>query len=417
MSQRLIQNKNSFDQETAPEEMTTPQGWLDQFSDGLARLQPVDWLRYLGLVAWGLAAVVLLILPRLLPEPAETSAVVGWWSALVLFLLAFIHPAIRQQQRSPLWLRITLLAIMSGSALAINYFTQSTLGIILVMVVAVVLPWLLPAILGVAWVCALALVLGLWVVLSPEGSLLLALVFVITSLGLVLFPFIASLLALQQVQARSDLRRVNAQLVATQALLAENTRIAERVRISRDLHDLIGHHLTALHLNLEVASHTSEGQAKEHVNKAASVARQLLADVREVVTDLRSADQVDLRQALETLAQGVPELRIHLDIPEALAQTDPQRAQALLRCAQELITNTVRHAQAQALWMSLEASDDGGVALIARDDGQGTQELMPGNGINGMRERLKELGGRLDIATGPNVGFRVRAWLPKEMSG
>ena len=397
--------------------MTTPQGWFDQLSDGLARLQPVDWLRYLGLVAWGLAAVVLLILPRLLPEPADASSVVGWWSALVLFLLAFIHPAIRQQQRSPLWLRITLLAIMSASALAINYFTQSTLGIILVMVVAVVLPWLLPAILGVAWVCALALVLGLWVVLSPEGSLLLALVFVITSLGLVLFPFIASLLALQQVQARSDLRRVNAQLVATQALLAENTRIAERVRISRDLHDLIGHHLTALTLNLEVASHTSEGQAKEHVNKAASVARQLLGDVREVVTDLRSVDEVDLRQALETLAQGVPELKIHLTIPEALAQTDPQRAQALLRCAQEVMTNTVRHAQAQALWMSLEASDDGGVALVARDDGTGTQELMPGNGINGMRERLKELGGRLDISTGPNIGFRIRAWLPREIGG
>ncbi len=417
MSQRLIQNKNSFDQDTEPEEMTTPQGWFDQLSDGLARLQPVDWLRYLGLVAWGLAAVVLLILPRLLPEPADASSVVGWWSALVLFLLAFIHPAIRQQQRSPLWLRITLLAIMSASALAINYFTQSTLGIILVMVVAVVLPWLLPAILGVAWVCALALVLGLWVVLSPEGSLLLALVFVITSLGLVLFPFIASLLALQQVQARSDLRRVNAQLVATQALLAENTRIAERVRISRDLHDLIGHHLTALTLNLEVASHTSEGQAKEHVNKAASVARQLLGDVREVVTDLRSVDEVDLRQALETLARGVPELKIHLTIPEALAQTDPQRAQALLRCAQEVMTNTVRHAQAQALWMSLEASDDGGVALVARDDGTGTQELMPGNGINGMRERLKELGGRLDISTGPNIGFRIRAWLPREIGG
>lgn len=412
-----MDSKNSSNER--PDSVDTEIGWiwLNRLSDGLGQLQPVDWLRYLGLVVIGLVAVVLALFPHLLPEVPESSAVLGWWSAWVLFLLAFIHPAIRQQQRAPLWLRITLLATMSAAALAMNYFTQSTLGIILVMIVAVVLPWVLPALLGMAWVGSLALIFGLWVVLSPEGSLLLAFVFVITSLGLVLFPFIASLLALQQLQARADLRRVNAQLVATQSLLAENTRIAERVRISRDLHDVIGHHLTALTLNLEVASHTSQGQAKAHVDQAASVARQLLGDVREVVTDLRQADQVNLRQALETLTQGVPELIIHLEVPDALAQTDPRRAQALLRCAQEVITNTVRHAQASGLWISLEATADGGVALVARDDGHGAPELMPGNGINGMRERLKELGGRLDISTGPNIGFRVRAWLPKEISG
>jgi len=413
MSERLIHSKISSKSSPEPKEGEERQGWFERLSSVLGGLQPIDWLRYLGLVAWCLAALVLLIFPRLLPEPPLTSSIIGWWSGLILFLLAYVHPAMRQQQRSALWLRITLLAIMSVSALSINYFTQSTVGIILVMVVAVVLPWLLPALLGMAWVGALALAAGLWVILSPEGSLLLALVFVITSLGLVLFPFIASLLALQQVQARADVRRVNAQLMATQALLAENTRIAERVRISRDLHDVIGHHLTALTLNLEVASHTSQGQAQEHVHKAASVARLLLGDVREVVTDLRRVDQVNLKQALETLAQGVPELQIELDVPDQLAQTDPQRAQALLRCAQELITNTVRHAQAQSLSMSLAQTDDG-VVLIAQDDGAGTEELMPGNGINGMRERLKELGGRLDISTGPNIGFRVRAWLPKE---
>ena len=403
MKERAIQGKNS----------PKIHRWVDQAADALARLQPVDWLRYLGLLSWILAAIVLAIFPRLLADPPEANAVIGWWSAAILFLLAFVHPAMRQRQRSPLWLRISLLLVLSISALAINYFTQSTVGIILVMVVAGVLPWLLPALLGMAWVGALALVVGLWVVLSPEGSLLLALVFVITSLGLVLFPFIASLLALQQLQARADLRRVNAQLLATQSLLAENTRLAERVRISRDLHDLMGHHLTALTLNLEAASHSSPDEVGGHVDRAASVARVLLGDVREVVSDLRRDDQVDLRQALETLVDGVPELEIHLDIPVNLAQMDPQRAQALLRCAQEIITNAVRHAEAGALWVSL-TDDEAGLALMARDDGAGASEFIPGNGINGMRERLKELGGRLDVSTGAGLGFRVRAWLPEQ---
>ena len=412
MNKRLIQDKN-FKENNPRSGQARSRKLLVEMADWLSHLQPIDWLRYLGVLTWCLLGIALLIFPSLLSEPPATSSVIGWWSAMILFLLALVHPAVRNQQRTPLWSRTLLLLVMSGSALSINYFTQSTLGIVLVMVVAVVLPWVLPALMGVAWVGTLALVVGAWVVFSPEGSLLLAAVFVITSLGFMLFPFIASLLALQQLEARADLRRVNAQLTATQSLLAESTRIAERVRISRDLHDLIGHHLTALTLNLEAATHSKGEQASEHIDRAASLAKLLLSDVREVVSDLRSSDEVNLKASLETLAVGIADLTIHFDVDEASAYTDPKRAQALLRCAQELVTNAAKHAQARALWVSVER-DLEGIALIVRDDGSGTGELIPGNGINGMRERLKELGGRLDISTGPNLGFRVRAWLPQE---
>ena len=379
----------------------------------LGELQPVDWLRYMGFMVWLLVAIMLLVIPLASAEPPVTYRVVGWWAGAAMFLMAFLHPAVRLQLRSAFWQRVLLLAVMSLAAFAVNYFTRFGLGSLLAMVVAALLPWMLPALLGMAWVGALAVFFGGWVVFFPGVSWLLALIFILMTLALTLFPFIASLLALQQVQARADLRRVNSELLATQSLLAENTRIAERVRISRDLHDLVGHHLTALTLNLEVASHTTDGKGKAHVDKAASVARLLLADVREVVSDLRRDGQVKLKQALEVLADGVPELNIHLDIPDHLSQTDPRHAQILLRCAQEVITNAVRHANAVNLWISLESGRDG-VALRARDDGRGAHELMPGNGLNGMRERLRELGGRLDISTGPGLGFQLRAWMPLE---
>ena len=73
-------------------------------------------------------------------------------------------------------------------------------------------------------------------------------------------------------QAREEQRRLNAELRATRALLAESTRINERTRISRELHDLLGHHLTALSLNLEVASHVTEGKAQELKGEAQQVA-------------------------------------------------------------------------------------------------------------------------------------------------
>jgi signal transduction histidine kinase len=196
-------------------------------------------------------------------------------------------------------------------------------------------------------------------------------------------------------------------------LLRENTRVAERVRIARELHDVVGHHLTALTLNLQVAAHLVEGKALEHVQQAHSLAKLLLADVREVVSDMRRDDKVDLAHALQMLADGVPQPRIHLDLPSALVMTDPQRAQLLLRCAQEIITNSVRHAAARNLWIRLSTSRDG-LAMSARDDGRGVDQVRAGNGLNGMRERLAQLGGKLEIESQQGAGFTLHAWLPAE---
>jgi len=232
-------------------------------------------------------------------------------------------------------------------------------------------------------------------------------------LGISLFAFMSSVVALQQVAARDQLRKVNSELRATQALLAENTRIAERVRIARELHDLVGHHLTALTLNLEVATHLVEGKALEHVQQAHSLARLLLADVREVVSEMREDDKVDLAAALRTLVEGVPKPSVHLDLPAELGMTDPVCAQVLLRCAQEMITNSVRHAQARNFWLQLRL-DENGVALTARDDGKGVEAVMSGNGLNGMAERLRQLGGELTVESSPGAGFSLQAWVPME---
>jgi signal transduction histidine kinase len=175
----------------------------------------------------------------------------------------------------------------------------------------------------------------------------------------------------------------------------------------------VGHHLTALTLNLEVATHLVEGKGLEHVQQAHSLAKLLLVDVREVVSDMRDDDKVELASALRTLVEGVPEPRIHLDLPMELSMTDPLRAQVLLRCAQEMITNSVRHAQARNLWISL-VPDEHGVAMIARDDGRGVDAVEAGNGLKGMAERLKQLGGELKIETSPGAGFALRAWVPVE---
>ena len=81
-------------------------------------------------------------------------------------------------------------------------------------------------------------------------------------------------------------------------LLEISSRTTERLRIARDLHDLLGHHLTALSLNLEVASHLATGEANEQIEKSKAITKLLLGDVRDVVSRLRNDEPVDLGAAI-----------------------------------------------------------------------------------------------------------------------
>jgi len=111
----------------------------------------------------------------------------------------------------------------------------------------------------------------------------------------------------------------------------------------------------------------------------------------------------------------VPALDVELLLPETLRVDDPERAQVLLRCAQEIITNTVRHAGASRLSLRV-TSDEDGLRLEAKDDGRGCDAAQPGNGLRGMRERLSACGGRVDIMTAPGQGFALDVRLPLEIA-
>lgn len=226
-----------------------------------------------------------------------------------------------------------------------------------------------------------------------------------------LFVFTAQALRREAETGRA-LAESNRELRSAQAIIANTARNAERLRISRDLHDAWGHELTALGLQLEIASHVTEpARANEHVLHAKGLSRELLAKVRDVVATLRESERCDLQDALEALAKSVPAPAIHVEFAPGV-QVSPDQAHALMRCAQEAITNAVRHAEASNLWLQVTRHRDG-VRLVARNDGTARPATStPGSGLVGMRERVESLGGRLAVRRGANSGFTVDAWLP-----
>ena len=375
--------------------------------------RPIELFRYAGLFLWFCAGIPMLLMPVIYPQPLALELYIAWFMLHGLFGLMYWNLMQYLPERTTISHRLLYLSLLTGSALGISAVSQSSVGGILLLIVSVLLPWMLAIVPAVSWLIAQNILLAVSLSRIPDIILSDAATNAGFFLGISLFAFMSSVVVLRQNAARDELRRVNSELQATQSLLEENTRIAERVRIARELHDLVGHHLTALTLNLEVVTHLVDGKVLEHVQQAHSLARLLLADVREVVSDMRQDDMVNLADALHTLTEGVPKPSIHLDLPSQDVMTEPQRAQVLLRCVQEMITNSVRHARAENLWIRLSMTRDG-LAMSARDDGIGADKVAVGNGLLGMAERLKQLDGKLEIESEPGAGFALHVWLPTE---
>lgn len=400
-------------------------------------LSHVNWLRYAGLFTYGCVGIPLLrdsfdearygavfAWLRNRPLPAEISeadviALIGWWLAYIAFGVAFWFATRDLGASRTRLVRIPLLAAMNLAAVAISWFSQSGLSGILLLVIAGVLPWMLSSRAATIWaVLQNASLLPVFLGLTDEfgepiygwfDAVLQSFLY----LGFSSFTFATSVVAKDQAEAREEQRRLNSELRATRALLAESSRIAERVRIARELHDLVGHHLTVLTLNLEVASHLVSGQGQEKVRQAQSVAKLLLSDVREVVGQMREDAEIDLGAALKALTDGVPEPKVHLDLSDSLRIENPLFAHVLLRTAQELLTNCMRHAEARNFWLSLNQSKQR-IELSAHDDGRGAEAITAGNGLSGMLERFQEVGGGLNWQTAPGKGFSIEAWIPLE---
>lgn len=224
-----------------------------------------------------------------------------------------------------------------------------------------------------------------------------------------------------EAEKRRWLQVMLAERMSAEQLQAEQMRYHERTLMARELHDVVGHHLTALNLQLQLGSallkRADAAGAAAAVERARGSAAHLLADVREAVSQQRSSQRIDLSTALQALAEGVASTRIELDIAPAARDLSPRAAHALLRCVQEAVTNSVRHSRAACISIRLQvgsgpAMGDDQILVSIDDDGLGTQALRPGNGLQGMRERMSELGGGMQVQRS-RPGFRIELHCPR----
>ncbi|MEU4156122.1 sensor histidine kinase [Actinoplanes sp. NPDC026670] len=245
-------------------------------------------------------------------------------------------------------------------------------------------------------------------------------------IGLVLAVATAAV-AVEQSRSRLQAERLVTELTATQERVAELSAASERNRLARDIHDSVGHHLTAISVQLAKAEAFRERDpvaADRAVADARRAAGRALREVRESVGALR-AEPFSLAAALFALVEGLdsPDFRVVLDLTGGEGRDGEGRdgkgrdgevpgAEALYRVAQEALTNARRHADAGLVRVAVRSSGDDAV-LEVEDDGRGFEpETTAGGGLSGMRERLAALGGSVRVESSPGRGTRITARVP-----
>ncbi|MDO3387630.1 histidine kinase [Gilvimarinus sp. SDUM040013] len=202
------------------------------------------------------------------------------------------------------------------------------------------------------------------------------------------------------------------ELQATQYLLSEAAKQDERLHISRDLHDQVGHHLTALSLQLEVAIHAEPDSALQHVHRARDISRLLLSDIRATISDIRSNTEIDLKRAIENLIQPTDTSRVVLDIQDNLNLHSATLAETLFRCAQESLTNARKHSRASRIQLTI-SKDHHAYRFSYADNGAVADKPIWGNGLTGMQERIEKLDGTMSVISGEQ-GFCIAISIPNQ---
>ncbi|MFC3121295.1 sensor histidine kinase [Agaribacter flavus] len=211
-----------------------------------------------------------------------------------------------------------------------------------------------------------------------------------------LFSFIMINALKKEKQAKEQAERASRELISTQTLLKQAVEQGERLRIARNIHDLLGHHLTALSIHLQVASRKTSGSVKDNIDQCHQLSKLLLSDVRDAVSDIREKSKVDLETTIDMIKSHLPSLDIQASVDNNVVLDNIEIADCLIKCIQESITNTLKHAKATKMQVTLSQDNDS-VKMQISNDGYLPKTITLGNGLRGMQERVLNLNGEINF--------------------
>ncbi|HVW40570.1 MAG TPA: sensor histidine kinase [Amycolatopsis sp.] len=347
-----------------------------------------------------------------------------WPLAGTLFILPIVVPVVRDavQGRSPLWEGVVDLTLMAAYVACylifpLFLFAQDSMRVkVAFCAVMLAVGWALVPLAHDGSVYVLLYVLAViafglptpWVLLLDGSSLVAMGLLMVLGVGTkadggdfgTVFGVTAALFFMGRLLLTVRSLRAANEEIATLAVTAE------RERLARDLHDILGHSLTTIAVKAGLARRVLEtggdaDRAITEIREVEALSRSALTDVRATVSEYRevslSAEVVGARAALRAA-------EIEADLPHAVDNVRPDLQQTFGYVLREAVTNVLRHSGAKHVKVRL-----GRTWMEIEDDGAGAPSGVSGNGLRGLAERLAGLGGTLRAEPRPGGGFLVRA--------
>ncbi len=351
---------------------------------------------------------------------------VGWTPYLWLAYLSFFIVRLVLEPPSPPVLALAILSLIVFLVLYFNGFWHRgwRLGLNIVAIVAIGIVWtptnsgaMVFFIFGAAFCGALGPPRIGWTALGAVAS--------VTSLTGWFFdrPWLwsaISLLLVVMVGAANihfvEAARKNADLRRSQEQVEQLAAVAERERIARDLHDLLGHTLSLITIKAELARKLSERgdtRAAKEIAEVEEISREALSQVREAVTGFRRSG-LDGELARAQIACEARDIALETAIDSSALNLEPRHETTLAMVLREAVTNVIRHSNAERCHIELVRSDLDVVLRVA-DNGHVRGPLKRGQGLIGMDQRLKVLGGHLDIDRSQGWSVTARVPAPRQL--
>jgi signal transduction histidine kinase len=375
------------------------------FSDGLLR-------------PFGIVAIVTIVAVQLVLSD-QPAARIGWILFVPVAIIALLTSVPGPLRRAPVWLQVVLLSIYAVGAALLFPLPAGTYGAAFVFLASATAGQMLSsyrAAIGVALLGAVTCAAACLVASSsnPAGSL--------WWLGLAAgLPVYIGITRRQRTDALAVARLAAFEAERAGASEAREAALIERGRIAREIHDVLGHSLSAIAIQLDLADALQgkdrREEASQAVRRARALAREGIGETRRAVHALQE-DSLPLAETLATIAAG---FEASFSVSGEPATVGVRVAQTLIRATQEGLTNAHRHAPGAALEVVLDFRAAGSVTVtvvngvaVRRPATLSAQPPGSGMGLQGMRERAELLGGTVEA--GPiegNQGWSIQMTLPR----
>ncbi|KJZ09281.1 hypothetical protein TW85_22375 [Marinomonas sp. S3726] len=212
--------------------------------------------------------------------------------------------------------------------------------------------------------------------------------------SLQVFGYLSIYNFLREEDLKDKLSKINQELIATRALLKQSSEREERLRISRDLHDVIGHKLTSLSINIEVIFHNSSDDLKPILKLQLEQSKDILSDLRAFVKEERKKDVFDFQEAVLNIFDKLPGCTVEVISNLAIRNSDLKIQ--LLYCIQEGVSNAIRHSKAKNFILKIDSLEGSIVIRLENDMHESIKNVVKGSGLTGMLERLERFNGSIE---------------------